>query len=168
MIKGTAKLLKHGGPERDRTAGLLVANEALSQLSYRPHRNQGDAHRAPLTHYTSKLRLQMVSIKPYGYIPPEQVADAVLHGSFRNLRRELCESVVARQKILPVASEAACFCSTPITNRPMRRDVDDRARLPTREFRAEYRARSSHSRGSPVCAGCCKAWTRILLRHWAT
>ena len=30
------KLLKCGGPERDRTAGLLVANEALSQLSYRP------------------------------------------------------------------------------------------------------------------------------------
>ena len=27
---------KDGGPERDRTAGLLVANEALSQLSYRP------------------------------------------------------------------------------------------------------------------------------------
>jgi hypothetical protein len=27
---------KNGGPERDRTAGLLVANEALSQLSYRP------------------------------------------------------------------------------------------------------------------------------------
>jgi hypothetical protein len=25
-----------GGPERDRTADLLVANEALSQLSYRP------------------------------------------------------------------------------------------------------------------------------------
>ena len=28
---------KTGGPERDRTAGLLVANEALSQLSYRPN-----------------------------------------------------------------------------------------------------------------------------------
>ena len=27
---------KGGGPGRDRTAGLLVANEALSQLSYRP------------------------------------------------------------------------------------------------------------------------------------
>ena len=27
---------KVGGPERDRTAGLLVANEALSQLSYSP------------------------------------------------------------------------------------------------------------------------------------
>ena len=27
---------KIGGPERNRTAGLLVANEALSQLSYRP------------------------------------------------------------------------------------------------------------------------------------
>ena len=25
-----------GGPERDRTADLFVANEALSQLSYRP------------------------------------------------------------------------------------------------------------------------------------
>lgn len=25
-----------GGPERDRTAGLCVANAALSQLSYRP------------------------------------------------------------------------------------------------------------------------------------
>ena len=30
------KLFDIGGPERDRTAGLLVANEALSQLSYRP------------------------------------------------------------------------------------------------------------------------------------
>ncbi len=28
--------LVFGGPERDRTADLLVANEALSQLSYRP------------------------------------------------------------------------------------------------------------------------------------
>ena len=28
--------LKFGGAERDRTAGLLVANEALSQLSYSP------------------------------------------------------------------------------------------------------------------------------------
>ena len=36
MTTPTAKLLKVGGPERDRTAGLLVANEALSQLSYRP------------------------------------------------------------------------------------------------------------------------------------
>ena len=27
-----------GGAERDRTADLLVANEALSQLSYSPHR----------------------------------------------------------------------------------------------------------------------------------
>ena len=27
---------KNGGAERDRTAGLLVANEALSQLSYSP------------------------------------------------------------------------------------------------------------------------------------
>ena len=25
-----------GGPERDRTVDLLIANEALSQLSYRP------------------------------------------------------------------------------------------------------------------------------------
>ncbi len=30
------KLLIFGGAERDRTAGLLVANEALSQLSYSP------------------------------------------------------------------------------------------------------------------------------------
>ena len=29
---------KVGGAERDRTAGLLVANEALSQLSYSPTR----------------------------------------------------------------------------------------------------------------------------------
>ena len=29
-------LQSHGGAERDRTAGLLVANEALSQLSYSP------------------------------------------------------------------------------------------------------------------------------------
>ena len=34
---------KIGGPERDRTAGLLVANEALSQLSYRPI-NDGMQH----------------------------------------------------------------------------------------------------------------------------
>jgi hypothetical protein len=36
MKRTFAELLKDGGPERDRTAGLLVANEALSQLSYRP------------------------------------------------------------------------------------------------------------------------------------
>jgi hypothetical protein len=36
VTRMVAKLLKYGGPERDRTAGLLVANEALSQLSYRP------------------------------------------------------------------------------------------------------------------------------------
>ncbi len=29
-----------GGAERDRTAGLLVANEALSQLSYSPTREE--------------------------------------------------------------------------------------------------------------------------------
>ena len=29
----------NGGPERDQTADLLVANEALYQLSYRPERN---------------------------------------------------------------------------------------------------------------------------------
>lgn len=28
--------MEFGGAERDRTAGLLVANEALSQLSYSP------------------------------------------------------------------------------------------------------------------------------------
>jgi hypothetical protein len=31
-----AQRAKVGGAERDRTAGLLVANEALSQLSYSP------------------------------------------------------------------------------------------------------------------------------------
>src|SRR5271155_2167380 len=35
-----------GGAERDRTADLLVANEALSQLSYSPPPN---AHRTPLS-----------------------------------------------------------------------------------------------------------------------
>jgi hypothetical protein len=30
------ELWEVGGAERDRTAGLLVANEALSQLSYSP------------------------------------------------------------------------------------------------------------------------------------
>ena len=29
-----------GGAERDRTADLLVANEALSQLSYSPHQDE--------------------------------------------------------------------------------------------------------------------------------
>jgi hypothetical protein len=32
------KLLNFGGAKRDRTADLLVANEALSQLSYSPTR----------------------------------------------------------------------------------------------------------------------------------
>jgi hypothetical protein len=36
----------YGGAERDRTADLLVANEALSQLSYSPPPN---AHRTPLS-----------------------------------------------------------------------------------------------------------------------
>ena len=30
---------KAGGPERDQTADLVVANDALYQLSYRPERN---------------------------------------------------------------------------------------------------------------------------------
>ncbi len=34
MLDKSLKL--HGGAGRDRTAGLLVANEALSQLSYSP------------------------------------------------------------------------------------------------------------------------------------
>ena len=33
---GPELLKRNGGAERDRTAGLLVANEALSQLSYSP------------------------------------------------------------------------------------------------------------------------------------
>ena len=32
----TGEISNFGGAERDRTAGLLVANEALSQLSYSP------------------------------------------------------------------------------------------------------------------------------------
>src|SRR5271155_1498667 len=37
----TAKIVRDfGGAERDRTAGLLVANEALSQLSYSPTREE--------------------------------------------------------------------------------------------------------------------------------
>src|SRR5271154_2778346 len=39
--------LDFGGAERDRTADLLVANEALSQLSYSPPPNP---HRTLLTH----------------------------------------------------------------------------------------------------------------------
>ena|GEM_PF-6032336 len=34
--EGPLYRLRVGGAERDRTAGLLVANEALSQLSYSP------------------------------------------------------------------------------------------------------------------------------------
>ncbi len=34
------KAHKNGGPEQDRTADLLIANEALSQLSYRPKIHQ--------------------------------------------------------------------------------------------------------------------------------
>jgi len=33
---GVAKLLKNGGASRDRTDDLIVANDALSQLSYSP------------------------------------------------------------------------------------------------------------------------------------
>ncbi len=36
-IRG-CKWLKDGGPDRDRTGDLIVANDALSQLSYRPTR----------------------------------------------------------------------------------------------------------------------------------
>ena len=36
-MKGIPQVIRfYGGAERDRTAGLLVANEALSQLSYSP------------------------------------------------------------------------------------------------------------------------------------
>ena len=36
MKKMGAKLLKNGGASRDRTDDLIVANDALSQLSYSP------------------------------------------------------------------------------------------------------------------------------------
>jgi hypothetical protein len=39
-----------GGPDRDRTGGLIVANDALSQLSYRPIIDCGDN----LKHFTSE------------------------------------------------------------------------------------------------------------------
>jgi hypothetical protein len=36
LVRDILREAKDGGAERDRTAGLLVANEALSQLSYSP------------------------------------------------------------------------------------------------------------------------------------
>ena len=36
VLEGTLSILRFGGRDRDRTGDLLVANEALSQLSYSP------------------------------------------------------------------------------------------------------------------------------------
>ena len=56
-----AKLLKFGGASRDRTDDLIVANDALSQLSYSPTKvgNTGSAGgnetRARVSHYTKNV-----------------------------------------------------------------------------------------------------------------
>ena len=73
MTKGTAKLLNYGGPERDRTAGLLVANEALSQLSYRPNFRLLPTARGHLQRgaFESKSEEQLAQV----------VEDATLHNS---------------------------------------------------------------------------------------
>jgi hypothetical protein len=36
-LSDTQHQIEYGGADRDRTGGLLVANQALSQLSYSPH-----------------------------------------------------------------------------------------------------------------------------------
>ena len=59
-----------GGAERDRTAGLLVANEALSQLSYSPTKEEqlflvyqrvGNSQIA--ASFPRKLSLQMIHVQ---------------------------------------------------------------------------------------------------------
>ena len=40
----SAKILKYGGATRDRTADLLNANQALSQLSYSPNFAKQNCH----------------------------------------------------------------------------------------------------------------------------
>ena len=45
------------GAERDRTADLLVANEALSQLSYSPTPQTEGAHKRPHPHPATKVSL---------------------------------------------------------------------------------------------------------------
>ena len=44
------------GPERDRTADLLNANQALSQLSYRPVAGHGDM----VERFVAKSKVQIV------------------------------------------------------------------------------------------------------------
>jgi hypothetical protein len=38
MLRTRWRSAKHGGPDRDQTDDLVVANDALYQLSYRPDR----------------------------------------------------------------------------------------------------------------------------------
>ena len=42
-IKCCLRLRKDGGARRDRTADLVIANDALSQLSYGPNRSSASA-----------------------------------------------------------------------------------------------------------------------------
>ncbi len=55
-LRNCRKTYLIGGAERDRTADLLVANEALSQLSYSPHRRAA-CHRAVIPASASLVSL---------------------------------------------------------------------------------------------------------------
>ena len=63
-------VFRFGGAERDRTADLLVANEALSQLSYSP---PPDAHRTPLSQAATPSN---DSLRVYQQAPPAQTSRA--------------------------------------------------------------------------------------------
>jgi hypothetical protein len=57
---------KAGGGERDRTDGLLVANQALSQLSYTPRFKQGD-RAAHLYHGQGHRRLRIAYTRAHRF-----------------------------------------------------------------------------------------------------
>ena len=65
-----------GGAERDRTADLLIANEALSQLSYGPAKAQ----------WAIALRNPSASEAIYGP-PPDAVKEAAKLGSPQRIQR---------------------------------------------------------------------------------
>src|SRR5271165_98795 len=75
-LGGMEVIEKNGGPERDRTAGLLVANEALSQLSYRPTYKERRGREAPSlslykqarTHENRGLSLPYRDSTPNGFV----------------------------------------------------------------------------------------------------
>ena len=99
---------KHGGDERNRTADLLVANEALSQLSYIPM--------LP-TEFPLKTMAERGGFEPPEHLrtqrfsrPPHSTALASLRGDniLSSAKRQVCERIIQEQVASTGGKQGAC------------------------------------------------------------